>query len=852
MHFPLRLFLPLFILFSLTSNAENILVKPEPGWLYKVTPVNASSRSPSSASNGYYIEFADQQVNIATQTEYNHFIRNIINETGVQNASEVSINFAPEYQKIIFHKLILLRNGKMINQLNPDQIKVVQEETDAGDFQYNGIRRAFITLKGVQKGDRIDFSYSIIGFNPVFENQYSDKLYFASSNEITNYFQTYIVPDTRKLIFKTYNNAPAPVETKEGNLLIYHWSNPPIKVYETQNSVPVWFDNYPHVSVSEFQSWKDVTDWGIKLFNNYKYSIPEDLKLKIAKWHALAKGDKEMFANLATRFVQDEIRYLGLETGIYTHKPHLPGKVFEQRFGDCKDKALLLTVILQQENIPAFVALVNTTSRSRLTLATPSTNEFDHAIVAIERSSGYLFVDATISYQRGEFSTTYIPDYGYALIIRDGVNNLQPIEPGYPNTTSITEKLELPFTDSGRLTVETIHKGGAADNFRSILASMSRKEMSESFVQYYVTNYDGIRPVQNFETSDDSIRNELILKESYIIPSLWKETKPGKISVDLNAKSVYEKIPDPAGAYSGGPVAISFPLTLNYVLEIKLDEPWEFPFEDLHIKNDSYQFDFTSAVNGNLIELNYHYKTFKDHIPEKEVATYKDEYKKMADIFYFNLSKPGTGVNTNGKHTPGSNTSINWIAVLVFLLTLGGSLLLLRKYNKRSSTNNFSSALGQSLGGWVMFLGITLIIAVPVYTWSLINASYFSGLVWKTFADTGNNYLQIIFMAELVYYVFCIVYVSYLLYWFFNRRDIFPRMFMGYMGGIIGGQMLILVLYTFAQMKGSILQIPKENTVQLVRSIIYGAIWISYLLRSERVKSTFIIPFNSSGKSQDV
>ena len=52
--------------------------------------------------------------------------------------------------------------------------------------------------------------------------------------------------------------------------------------------------------------------------------------------------------------MQDEVRYLGLENGISAYKPSSPNKVYNQRFGDCKDKSLLLVTMLNQMNIEAY------------------------------------------------------------------------------------------------------------------------------------------------------------------------------------------------------------------------------------------------------------------------------------------------------------------------------------------------------------------------------------------------------------------------------------------------------------------------------------------------------------------
>ncbi|HSC38339.1 MAG TPA: DUF3857 domain-containing protein, partial [Chitinophagaceae bacterium] len=385
---------------------------------------------------GYFIELADQQVNLLNNTAYTHVIRHIVNTSGVQNASEVSVSFSPSFQEVVYHKIIVIRNGVVINQLKPGAIKVVQEETDAGDFQYNGLKRAFVILKDVQEGDRIEYAYSVIGSNPVFGNKYSDVMYFYNNMPVTNFFITLIAPAARKLLLKPFNNAPVPQEQVQGDTRIYHWDNPAVQVVASESGTPSWYNQYPYTSITEYNSWEEVIHWGLDLFHHYKFTLPPGLQAQIAGWRKTANGDKDLFADLATHFVQDQVRYLGLEIGTYTHQPHTPADVYQHRFGDCKDKALLLATILRQENINAYVALVNTSTRQALKDAAPSAQEFNHAIVAIERSQGYLFVDATVNLQRGELASRFIPDYGYALVVREGGKKLEPVEPGFRYTTT--------------------------------------------------------------------------------------------------------------------------------------------------------------------------------------------------------------------------------------------------------------------------------------------------------------------------------------------------------------------------------------------------------------------------------
>ena len=53
--------------------------------------------------------------------------------------------------------------------------------------------------------------------------------------------------------------------------------------------------------------------------------------------------------------------------------------------------------------------------------------------------------------------------------------------------------------------------------------------------------------------------------------------------------------------------------------------------EEVHIKNASYQFDFTPSGNGKHLLFKYYFKSFKDYIPAEELAQYKTDYKEIAD-----------------------------------------------------------------------------------------------------------------------------------------------------------------------------------------------------------------------------
>jgi transglutaminase-like putative cysteine protease len=826
-----------------------------PTWLHTIHPDLDKAPASDEISDGYYYQLLDLQTNLPNKTRYTHYIINIANESGVQNASEVSVTFAPEFQQVVFHRITIIRDGATLNQLNLSHIKVIEEEKGSDDFEYNGLKRAFLTLKDVRKGDRIDVAYSVIGFNPVFGNKYSDDFSFSAATAVCNYYRTILTTTDRPLHVLPVNDAPAPTEQHQGNTISYAWTNPPLRSYDTDADVPSWFDKSPTIYITEYKNWAEVIDWGIKTFKNYQFALPAALHQKIDAWRSQAMDNKDLFANIANRFVQNEVRYLGLEIGVNTHQPHDPADVFNQRFGDCKDKAFLLTAILRQEGIPASVALVSTDTRGKLANIAPSPRDFDHAIVAIRRAKGgYTFIDPTNAGQRGELADLYIPAYGYALVLEEGKTGLEPVTPGRINDYTINERLVAKYYDSSRFDVTSVYTGGAADDVRGSYAENSLKDIEDRYRKYYASLFEGIRQTTPITIDDDSIKNKFTVHKQYAIPQLWNTDKKGKKYFEFSARILDQALPDPADAGEGEPLALDFPYNVHYTLHISLPEDWDFGAGDLHIKNDSYQFDFTPVVVGHEMTLTYSLKTFKDNIPAAVIGQYKEDYKNMLSKISFQLYKnivpdgsasqeSSTQKETATTATVSRTWKVCWPALW---LTFFFSIFFFRLFtwlNSRTEETLYAPGTGYPLGGWIALLGISIGINLFIEGLNLFRENYYSHDNWVLFGNTGGLNLQYLFLSELALHLTFIAGGAVVLFWFIKRRDIFPRMFLWYIGTLLSGRLLLILLYTFIPVPSVLNTYRYELTAHFIRTILYAAICVTYVLRSGQVKSTFLEPY---------
>lgn len=780
-------------------------------------------------------------MSLARSTEYNHVIRQVVNATGVQNASEISVRFAPQYQQIVFHQVSILRDGKPIDQLKNNRIKVIQDEDEAQNFIYHGMKRAYITLMDVQPGDRIEYSYSLEGFNPVFGRRYSGDFFFNGFTPFANYFISILTPAGHTLRIRSFNGARQPQLTHLGGTDLYSWSNPAIDFTETKAAVPSWYTHAPYVNVTEFADWSEVVDWGLGTFKDYRFPLPEQLVKRMAGWRMEAGGNKDRFVNLALRYVQDHIRYLGLEIGTNTHEPRAPSAVCATGFGDCKDKALLLVTILRKENIDASVALLNTTDRATMKEVQPAPNRFDHAIVALKRDSGYFFIDPTISLQRGELTDSYLPDYGFALVLKPGEKDLRPVNQSRRSEVTVTEFADVSGSGKGKFTVSTVYQGGPADNARSNFSGNGLKALGESFTGYYSKTYDGIEMVTSPEITDDSLKNEMIIREDYELPHPWEKQNQGRPAFAVYIKSIDERLPDVPADAGKTPLALRYPQTVRFTMKLKLPEKFDEKFEPVHIKNASYQFDFTQETSGDSLLYKYFLKTFRDNIPAADAAQFKKDYGNISDVLNFRFTRGSGGSGPAGP--PEMPATWNWINLWIALGFGVCFSALFRYFNQQSPLMEGLSA-NRPLGGWTLVLGITMCLRLVVQAIFFYREHYFQPQVWDALYRTGGDRVLTIYVMEMMQALWSILGLGALIYWFFNRRNIFPLLF--------SYQLAVLILFQLATAVLSyLLETDKLNGTRnhqwtaLMQTALYSAIWITYLHRSERARQTFVLPLTA-------
>lgn len=97
------------------------------------------------------------------------------------------------------------------------------------------------------------------------------------------------------------------------------------------------------------------------------------------------------------------------------------------------------------------------------------------------------------------------------------------------------------------------------------------------------------------------------------------------------------------------------------------------------------------------------------------------------------------------------------------------------------------------------------------------------------------------FIFEMFLSLFALAGTGALIYWFVGKRDIFPAMFVYYVGFYLIATFLLIMIYHNMTLPGNMISI-RHNTLINIARIVYAAAWVIYVLKSQRVKQTFVYP----------
>jgi transglutaminase-like putative cysteine protease len=637
---------------------------PRPAWVQVVAPDLRPSPDPTQISDGIHYLLVDRQIRVGPRGEerYRHFVKRLVNEAGLETASQLSVSYDPTYESLELHSLRVRRRGAVLDRLARERIEVVQRESGLEAQMYDGTLSAVLFIEDLRVGDVVEYDYTVRGANPVLGGRFSQGVELQWSLPVRRLRFRLLWPPQRPLFVRNHGTSTAPVVDDRGGYRQYLWDLPEPAPPEDPGDVPAWYPRWAWVQLGELWRWAEVVEWALPL-----YSLPSSpsaaILAQVEAWRRLPTPSDR--ARAALRFVQDEVRYVGIEMGSGSHQPNRPELVLSRRFGDCKDKSLLLSALLGALGVRARPALVHTSRGRALDDWLPTPDAFNHVVTRVELDGRTLWLDPTRSAQGGRLEETYFPPYERALVVDQATEGLSVIPVALPEQP--TEIVEEEYRVGGEETeveylVETHVSGPHADRTRYDLRRRSREEVAKGYLDFYARSWQGIRALGPLEVEDDRESNVIVIRERYAIPGFWsQEGSPGRRHADLWASTLSGELGQPSLA-ANVPLAVAHPVFLRHRTRVLLPGDFGLEPESEVLSTPAVRFAYRAEPDGDSLELQYDYQTVADTVLVDAVDDHLTRLDAMWNRLEYRLAYPASG----------SLSGTNWIAALT--LGLGFAL----------------------------------------------------------------------------------------------------------------------------------------------------------------------------------
>lgn len=817
-------------------------------WVETLPLPELSPTPADDTSYGYDYFLIDRQTNVAAQSTYYRNVYRLTAESSLQDGARFTWSYDPAYEQLTLHHLHVRRGAEVQDRLKDAEVKIIQQERELERHMLNGELTALVILGDIRVGDVIDYAFTRTGWNPTFHGRYFGNVSAQWSVPVRHQHVALLASEGHVLRKKAHGELSASfVSSVREGVPVETWDLYNLRPLHGEGETPDWFNRYPFLQISEFSTWGEVVRWAEPL-----YAVADPLPAAVReKAEALTAGltDPDAKAVALLQFVQQEIRYLGMELGAGSYRPSPPGDVLARRFGDCKDKALLFCTLMRAVGLEAYPALLHTDYVRTIVDWLPSPHAFDHVIACVPKGDDYAWVDPTLTDQAGGLDYRALPEYGRALVLRPGNDQLSAVHAGKKaaSTVRVEERFEVKaFDQPATFTVTSHFTGRRADTMRRYLRQTALEEVTKSYVNFYASNYAGLTSVKPVSWTDEAAENRITLVETYAVAELWKEdTATRKLEAEFYPRTFADYVVRPKTPVRTTPLELGYPLDVKMTTTVNLPEEWSINARTDVVDDPAFHATRAITGEGKVVTMSYSWENRVDHVAADQVASYVKALAQYRDALGHTLTytKPAPAPAVVAppplaRPEPG----FNWKLALFTLVVAGAvgyfALGFLHHEPVEVAVSETDRHLA-GLGGWLILIGFGVTLrpfAMLWRTWTPFHG-YFDQATWDAVALVGGaNYrpgLALLLAVELAGNIAQIVWAALVLVLFYRRQQLFPRAFI--IMAAFGAGFIALDRVLAA----SFVADASKQDLAVLGTLVQAAVWIPYMIYSRRVRATF-------------
>lgn len=252
----------------------------------------------------------------------------------------------------------------------------------------------------------------------------------------------------------------------------------------------------PSLKFSTAESWEEVAAAYATLVE--PTIRPDDVRALLPA--GLPADPRQRLAALI-RILHERVRYTGVFFGQGDIVPNPPSVTLERRFGDCKDKSVVLASLLRAAGMPAQVVLLNSGIGVDVDPELPGIGGFNHMIVHVPGED--LWIDATAEFL-GAGDVPYENSGRWALIIGPPGHAFNKTPAAQPAENREVEQRVVRLADIGPGEVQLTARvnGPDAAVYRQ-LADRDSKEVRKELLEQFRESFSA-KSASGFEVREDA------------------------------------------------------------------------------------------------------------------------------------------------------------------------------------------------------------------------------------------------------------------------------------------------------------------------------------------------------------
>ncbi|HVP07258.1 MAG TPA: transglutaminase domain-containing protein, partial [Candidatus Acidoferrum sp.] len=431
-----------------------------------------------------------------------HYARVAVDRSAIEDMQETDLGFEPDRTSAPLLVARRLRQGQPPLQGVLDGSKVV--------------------FKDLQPGDAIELHYRIWSSNEGDLWKEFWDTYYTHSTIYERFWEYDILSNRQDLRYQVVAPAGEPTIAQHCGFKRLTWHGEKVPAWRLDvEMLPPSSDLLGRVAVTTISSWQVINHWYQSIADAIVGENPRSDQLA----DSLTAGLTTVKAKLGAlyKYIVLELPYQTIQFDYQAAIPHKPDDVLLNKWGDCKDKGMLLVQMLRHLGIAAWPVLVMTRDNGT-SLPLPQF-EFDHLIVATVVGGDTLFTDPTEVPFPPEHSLTTMTFGQPCEVIGVGqTDNIGKLPPMSIDDSHRSIRMTLSPVDTGAmaLKLERTYFNQEAGFDRYQLRGVDMAEYKKNLETDYTTQWGVSVTVDSAQ--HDSIRT---------IDTLFKEVIYGSIALSV-------------------------------------------------------------------------------------------------------------------------------------------------------------------------------------------------------------------------------------------------------------------------------------------------------------------------------